>query len=182
MVLILMKRRSKSTPRMGVIRNKMYKYKPGERSSVPAMGSKASGFTSLFKALGKVGKSTSAALDNDNYKGPVFEERDLNKKRVVGPPLSKKEIISNTKTDKSRARKVNPLANKPGMSVRRKISVPRMGPIGAMGGAYSGKKLGSFVGSAGKLIGPKHEKYGRKVGEYVGGSVGGVFGGLLSPI
>lgn len=171
-----------STPRMGGVRNKMYKYKPGERPSVPAMGSKASGFTSLFKALGKVGKSTSAALDKDNYKGPVFEERDPNKEREVGPQLSRKEIIANTRARKATARKVNPLANKPGMGVRRKISVPKMGPVGAVGGAYVGKKLGNWVGSAGKLIGKNHEKYGRKVGEYIGGSVGGVFGGLLAPI
>lgn len=64
----------------------------------------------------------------------------------------------------------------------RRTSVPKMGPVGAVGGAYVGKKLGSWIGSAGKLIGPNHEKYGRKAGEYIGGSVGGVFGGLLAPI
>lgn len=173
-----------STPRMGGTRNKMYKYKPGEQPdrSIPAMGSKASGFVTLFKSLGKVGKSTASALDQDDYTGPQFEQRDPNKERETGPPLSKKEIIANFRTDKSRARKVNSLANKPGMSVGRKISVPRMGPVGAAGGAYVGRKLGSWIGSAGKLIGKKHEKYGRQAGEYIGGSVGGVFGGLLAPI
>jgi len=168
MVSILMKR--KSTPHMGGVRNKMYKY-----PSVPAMGSKASGFVTLFKSLGKVGKSTASALDQDNYKGPKFEQRDPNRERVV-EHLSRGERIANTRSDKARARRSNPLANKPGMSV------PRMGVLGAAGGAYVGKKLGSWIGSAGKLLGPKHEKYGRRAGEYIGGSVGGVFGGLLAPI
>lgn len=160
---------------MGGTRNKMYKYKPGEQPSVPAMGSKASGFVTLFKSLGKVGKSTASALDKDNYTGPQFEQRDPNKERVV-EHLSRGERIANARSDKARARRSNPLANKPGMSV------PRMGVLGAAGGAYVGKKLGNWIGSAGKLIGKKHEKYGRQAGEYIGGSVGGVFGGLLAPI
>jgi hypothetical protein len=114
-------------------------------------------------------------MDQDDYTGPKFEQRDPSKVRIV-ENLSKQERIQNSKVDKSRFRRNNSLAGKPGMSV------PRMGVVGAAGGAYVGKKLGSWVGSAGKLIGKNHEKYGRQAGEYIGGSVGGVFGGLLSPI
>ena len=188
MGVVLMKCKSKkrSTPRMGGTRNKMYKFKPGEQPerSIPAMGSKASGIVTLFKSLSKVGKGTASALDQDNYKGPQFEERDPNKVRVV-EQLSNAERKANRKNDIARAVRVNSLANKPGMSVnrsRQKTSVPAMGPLGAAGGAYVGKNIGSWIGSAGKLIGKKHEKYGRKAGEYIGGSVGGVFGGLLAPI
>jgi len=55
-------------------------------------------------------------------------------------------------------------------------STPKMGAFGATVGGYVGKKIGSFVGSAGKLIGPKHAKYGRKAGEYIGGTLGSGIG------
>ena len=62
------------------------------------------------------------------------------------------------------------------------MSVPAMGPLGAVAGAYAGKKIGSWVGSAGKLIGPQTEKYARKTGEYIYGTLGGGLGALYSPI
>jgi len=55
-------------------------------------------------------------------------------------------------------------------------SIPKMGAFGATAGGYVGKKIGSFIGSAGKLIGPKHEKYGRQAGEYIGGALGSGIG------
>ena len=58
----------------------------------------------------------------------------------------------------------------------KKYSTPKMGAYGAMVGGYVGKKIGSFVGSAGKLIGRKHEKYGRQAGEYIGGTLGSGIG------
>jgi hypothetical protein len=156
---------------MGIpTRNKMYKY-----PSVPAMGSKASAVTSAFKALGKVFKSAGAATEDDDYRGPQFESRDPNQVRV--PEVrTREDVMANKRYYNSTQRKTNPLLSKPGMSTRRRHSIPAMGPGGAAIGGYLGKKLGSWVGSAGKLIGKKHEKYGRQAGEYIGGTLGAGIG------
>jgi hypothetical protein len=62
------------------------------------------------------------------------------------------------------------------------VSIPVMGPLGAVAGGVVGKKLGSWVGSAGRLIGPKHEKYGRQAGEYIYGTLGAGLGAVFTPI
>ena len=197
MVLILMKRKSKkrSTPRMGGTRNKMYKYKPGEQPSVPAMGSRGDGkgsnafapLGSLFEPITKLNqyakdKNKSFAQSKPGMhlvgKGKwKFDNPEDEQQRTEELSSLQKSIFSTPRMGPKMIQTATGTLNR-----SRRVSVPRMGPIGAIGGAYSGKKLGSWIGSAGKLINPTHEKYGRKAGEYIGGSVGGVFGGLLAPI
>ena len=165
-------KRKHTTPKMGITKNKMYKY-----PSTPAMG-KAGGKGTTLSLFGAIGSAGQKLADQDRANVKFASDR-MEKPGMRRTGKGSYEFIN----PKDKANKTAELLNTAQTSLfSRNTSVPAMGPIGAVVGASGGRKLGSWVGSAGKLLGKKHEKYGRLAGEYIGGSLGGVFGGLLSPI
>lgn len=171
-------RKKKSTPAMG-----------RKKRSIPAMGKAGGTGSNFFAPVGALFKPITDMNNNATEQAKKLSDSKPGMHRV-----SKGKWVFNTPEDEARAvsaannqvKGLNSIFNSDqniSMADRmNNISIPGMGVAGAVGGGYAGKKIGSWIGSAGKLIGPKHEKYGRQAGEYIGGAVGGVFGGLLSPI
>lgn len=161
----------KSTPKMGIVKDKMYIF---PKKSIPAMG------LSGGKRPSDKPKRTLGTDIEDIFSGSKIGsrfEQGPNDAQIEG---AKKQSVKGLPPGAVRWGKGTyrmPGSDKsipiPPMG---KISVPAMGPGGAIVGGYLGKKLGSWVGSAGRLIGKKHEKYGRQAGEYIGGTLGGGIG------
>jgi hypothetical protein len=146
----------KSIPNMGEgIKDKRYKWP--SNTSIPKMG--------------KIGTGRTISTDVD----------DLMSGRPVGKRFEVKYTQQQQDAFKAKANKgLPPGAVRWGKGTYRMpgsdVSIPIMGAGGAAVGGFVGKKIGSFIGSAGRLIGPKHEKYGRQAGEYIGGTLGSGIG------
>lgn len=179
------KSNTRSTPRMGaVIKDKMYR-----RPSVPAMGKAGGNGITLpgFAAIGSAGQS----LYNQDRANVKYSSDRMEKPGMRRTGKGSYSFINKEEEDKytqKAQRDLNSLnsifnadKNLDPLQRSANVSIPLMGPLGAVAGGYVGKKLGSWVGSAGKLIGKKHEKYGRQAGEYIFGTVGGGLGAVLTP-
>lgn len=178
MLLISMKKAcckacKKSTPKMGVVKDKMYRF---PKKSVPAMG------LSGGKRLSDQPKRTLGTDIEDFFAGrkigkrfeqapTAAQQEGFDKKSVKGLPPGARRWSKGTYKMPGNDTPI-PI---PSMGCS-KTSIPKMGPVGAVIGGYLGKKLGNFIGSAGKRIGPKHDKYGRQAGEYIGGTLGAGIG------
>jgi hypothetical protein len=182
------KKCNRSTPRMGVqIRDKMYR---GPRPSVPAMGKAGGKGITLpgFAAIGAAGQKlynqdrANVKYASDRMERPGMRRTGKGSYAFINEE-EKQKYTQKAKQDLVGLNSIfNADRNASPLERASNVSIPVMGPLGAVAGGMAGKKLGSWVGSAGKLIGPKHEKYGRQAGEYIYGTLGAGLGAMFSPI
>lgn len=170
---------NRSTPKMGVT-NKKYKY------PVPAMGlTGGKGPVDWSKPRRTFGTDIedffAGRKIGDRFK-TVYSPEDL---KIFQDQANKGLPPGAVRWGKGTYRMPGSDVSIPimGSKKRNKVSVPRMGPvgasIGASAGGYIGNKIGKFIGSAGRVIGPNHRKYGEQAGQYIGTTLGSTLGGTF---